>query len=251
MAALPRVSTRREPGLGTPALVVLALGAVAVASCQDSVSSRNADADRWRDAASADDASADAPLGLDAPDAPLASPDAFVTSDLCAAPSGSLIDGTFEGGLDGMVPRGGWQVRDPGYAAGCGGDHLSMVAAPPGCPGQALLLDARGSWDCYAIQAFADYGTIEGGRTYRISAVVRSEAQDNPAAWFVVGLQWLDGSDRVFGDEKNPRPADVNYDWTRIEWDLVAPADARRAVIWLSAHYPGRVTYDQVSIRAL
>jgi hypothetical protein len=178
-------------------------------------------------------------------------PDAFATADLCTAPSGSLIDGSFEGGLDGMVPRGGWQLRDPGYAAGCPGGHLAMVPAPPGCSGQALLVDARGSWDCYAIQAFTDYGTIEGGRTYRVSAVVRSEAQDNPAAWFVLGVQWLDGADRVFGDEKNPRPADVNYDWSRLEWDLVAPADARRAVVWLSAHYPGRVTYDQVSIRAL
>ncbi len=205
-------------------------------------------------------ASSDAGASLDVgtvPDAPIAldalvpSLDAPVAADLCALPAGSLIDGTFEHGLDGLVPGGGWQVRDPGYAGSCPGGHLSLVAPPPGCGGQALLIDARGSWDCYAIQAFTDYGTIEGGRTYRVSAVVRSEGQDNPAAWFVVGVQWLDGSDRVFGDEKNPRPADPNYDWTAMSWDLVAPADARRAVVWLSAHYPGRVTYDQVSIRPL
>jgi hypothetical protein len=240
------------PGLAALGLAALGLvaGAGATLGCQPEVSPRTGDG--GGDAARAEDVglALDAPSPLDAPveDAPVAL-DAVAPVDLCTAPSGSLIDGTFEGGLDGMVPRGGWQLRDPGFAAGCGGDHLSMVAAPPGCPGQALLVDARGSWDCYAIQAFTDYNTIEGGRTYRISAVVRSEAQDNPAAWFVVGLQWLDGSDRVFGDEKNPRPADVNYEWTRLEWDLVAPADARRAVIWLSAHFPGRVTYDQVSIR--
>lgn len=171
--------------------------------------------------------------------------DAGVTT--CGPLAGSLIDGTFEAGLTGTAPP-GWQVRDPGVASSCPADTLSIVPGDPACGTSALLVDARGRWDCYAIQTFTDYGTIEPGRTYRVHARVRSEAQDNPAAWFVVGLQWLDGSDAVFGDEKNPRPSDVNYDWTVIEWDLVAPAGARRAVIWLSAHYPGRVTYDDVSI---
>lgn len=171
-------------------------------------------------------------------------------SSTCGLLAGSLIDGTFEEGLSGPAPA-GWQVRDPGFAAGCPTDTLSVVAGDPACGTSALRIDARGRWDCYAIQTFTDYGAIEPGRTYRIRARVRSEAQDNPAAWFVVGLQWLDGSDAVFGDEKNPRLADVSYDWTVIEWDLVAPAGARRALIWLSAHYPGRVTYDDVSIAPL
>jgi hypothetical protein len=166
---------------------------------------------------------------------------------VCGPLAGSLIDGTFEAGLSGMAPP-GWQVRDPALASGCPEGTLSIVVGDPACGTSALLIDARGRWDCYAIQTFTDYATIEPGRTYRIHARVRSEAQDNPAAWFVVGLQWLDGSDAVFGDEKNPRLSDVNYDWTVIEWDLVAPAGARRAVIWLSGHYPGRVTYDDVSI---
>ena len=82
-------------------------------------------------------------------------------------------------------------------------------------------------------------------------AVVHSgdfDLQDNPAAWFVIGLQWLDASDGMFGDEKNPEGPNVNYDWMRMEFDLVAPLNARRAVVWLTGHYPGRVTFDKVSI---
>jgi len=234
-------------------LVVSALSLSSLASCGGEVAPRG---DASVDARASSDAGSPRDVGADldalvALDSAAPSLDAPASADLCASPPGSLIDGTFEHGLMGMAPGGGWQVRDPGFAGGCPGGHLSLVAPPPGCAGEALLIDARGSWDCYAIQAFTDYNTIEGGRTYRVSAVVRSEAQDNPAAWFVVGVQWLDGSDRVFGDEKNPRPADPNYDWTVMSWDLVAPADARRAVVWLSAHYPGRVTYDQVSIRPL
>jgi hypothetical protein len=103
-------------------------------------------------------------------------------------------------------------------------------------------------WDCYAVQYFTDYNTILGGHTYTLSAAVKSESQDNPAAWFVLGLQWLDGADQVFGDEMNPQPPDVNYDWTRLSFSLVAPANAHRAVVWLTGHYPGRVTFDKISL---
>lgn len=168
------------------------------------------------------------------------------TPPLCAWPAGSLLDGQFEEGLVDGVPA-GWQVRDPATRAACGDGHLSLTTGPEGC-GTSLVIDALGSWDCWAIQRFTDHGSILGGHRYRVSAAVRSEGQDNPAAWFVVGLQWLDASDAVFGDEKNPPLADVNYDYTVVSWELVAPPEARRAVVWLSAHYPGRVTYDEVAL---
>ncbi len=192
---------------------------------------------------------------LDAAGAGDAGDDAGASADLCTPVAGSLVDGTFESGMDGLAPA-GWQVRDPGAPDRCTGsgapsEHVYLTDAPPGCGGHALAIDARGEWDCYAVQFFTDYSTIEPGRTYRVSAVVRSERQDNPAAWFTVGVQWLNGSDGVFGDEKNPMTAELDYDWKLLAFDLVAPADARRAVVWLTAHYPGLVAYDNVSIAPL
>ena len=169
--------------------------------------------------------------------------------DLCSMEPGNLIPGGFEEGMVGLAPR-GWQVRDPGAPGRCGSpeQHVYLTSPPPGCAGQALAIDARGQWDCYAVQTFTDYDTIIGGQTYRVTATVRSEGQNNPASWFIIGVQWLDGSDRVFGDEKNPRPSEVNFDWTSSSWELVAPQEARRAVVWLTAHYPGLVVYDNVSL---
>lgn len=169
--------------------------------------------------------------------------------DPCTPPAFSLIEGTFETGFDGLAPR-GWQVRDPAAPGRCGdaASHVFLTAPPPGCAGNALAVDARGTWDCYAIQVYTDYDTIRGGRTYRVSAMARSVGRDNPGGWFFLGLSWLDGADRVFGDERNPRIEPLDFDWRRVEFDVVAPSEARRAVVWLTAHYEGRMDFDQVSI---
>lgn len=179
--------------------------------------------------------------------------DAGTDVDLCSRAEGSLVDGRFDDALAGLAPP-GWQVRDPDAPARCGGDpasHVYLTDPPPGCSGRALAIDARGQWDCYAIQAFTDYSTIFGGRTYRVRAAVRSAGQDNPGAWFFLGVQWLDANDQVFGNEQNPRMEPLNFEWRAFEWDLVAPADARRAVVWLTAHYPGRVDFDSLSMTEL
>ncbi len=167
---------------------------------------------------------------------------------LCDAAPGSLIPGDLDT-LDGLAPP-GWQVRDPGAPDRCGNasEHVYLTDGP--C-GTALAIDARGEWDCYAVQAFTDYATIEPGATYRLSFAARSEGQDNPAGWFMIGVQWLDGSDGVFGNEQNPQQMPLDFDWKRIDWDLVAPAEARRAVVWLTAHYPGRVDFDALSFTRL
>lgn len=177
--------------------------------------------------------------------------------NLCSAAPGDLLaHGTFEEGMSGLAPT-GWEVRAPGQPDKCKGsgqpnEHVFLTAGPTGCGGSALAIDARGEWDCYAVQRVSDYNTIQGGATYRISASVRSTGNSvNPAAWFIIGAQWLDGSDVFFGDEKNPKPAssaENDFDWKVVKWDLVAPANAKRILIWLSAHYPGRADIDNVSV---
>jgi hypothetical protein len=182
---------------------------------------------------------------------------------LCDPVVGDLLgSGDFEAGMDGLAPS-QWQVRNPVLpegdclTSGTPAEHVFLSSSP--CGGNAVAIDARGQWDCYAIQRFSEYNTIEGGATYRIGVVARSQlnAPDGSycpecgAAWFHVGAQWLDGNDAVFADEKNPHPATAaenNYDWKILAWDLVAPAEARRIVVWLTAHYPGRVDYDRVTV---
>lgn len=179
-------------------------------------------------------------------------------TDMCNPQPGNLLSHvTFEDGMDGLAPA-FWQVRSPDLPNGaCLGSgtpeqHVFLSEAAPGCGGHAVTLDARGQWDCYAIQLFSDYNTITGGATYRISVAARSQGNAvNPAAWFHIGAQWLDANDGVFGDVKNPKPAsgDLNdYDWKVLFWDVVAPPEAHRIVVWLSAHYPGRVDFDNVSV---
>jgi hypothetical protein len=59
------------------------------------------------------------------------------------------------------------------------------------------------------------------------------------------------GQDAFFGDEKNPKTASAaenDHDWKILEWELTAPPQARRILVWLSAHYPGKVTFDHVAV---
>jgi len=205
------------------------------------------------------DSSFDSPtdtIAVDAIDAIDTSPsDAPVgpTPTLCAAPPKNLIaHGTFEEGMAGLAPK-GWEVRNPARPGECSGapsDHVFLTDAPTSCGGKALAIDSSGgAWDCYAVQIVSDYKTIVAGRTYRISATVRSKGNAvNPAAWFTIGAQWVDKGDAFFGDVKNPKTTEIDYDWKVLSFDVVAPAGAERILIWLSGHYPARVDYDNVSV---
>ena len=172
---------------------------------------------------------------------------------LCA-PAGNIIEpGALDGGMSGAAPV-GWEVRSPGKDQECAGSgpHVFASGPAPGCEGGGITIDARGGWDCYAVQTVSGYNTIEGGATYVIRAAARSEGNAiNPAAWFILGVQWLDGNDAFFGDEKNPKPvdsADIDFEWKVIEWEVQAPANARRILVWMTAHHPGKVEYDHVAV---
>lgn len=226
--------------------------------------------DASHDAAAVDASSTDAPL----PDASLAdaarpdtsSPDTSTAADagapdaaaasLCVPGSNLIPAGALDDGMVGEAPA-GWEVRAPGQPAACAGSapasgHVYASSPAPGCSGGAITIDANGAWDCYAVQKVSDYNSIEGGARYRIRTVARASGNlDWDTAYFVLGVQWLDASDAFFGDEKNPRPVPAtatNFDWKVIEWELVAPADARRILVWMTGHYPGKVEYDHVAV---
>ncbi|MCA9636173.1 MAG: hypothetical protein KC420_09125 [Myxococcales bacterium] len=169
-------------------------------------------------------------------------------------PAGNIIEnGSLDGGMAGDAPA-GWEVRTPGQVGACegSGPHMWASDPAPGCGGGAITIDANDIWDCYAVQTVSPYNSIEGGATYIIRATVRAQGNAvNPAAWFVVGAQWLDQNDAFFGDEKNPKTNDASendFDWKVLEWELVAPDNARRILVWMTAHYPGQVEYDHVAV---
>jgi hypothetical protein len=189
----------------------------------------------------------------DAADGDCDEPDATV--DLCSPPTGNIFEhGEFEEGMSVNAPT-GWEARNPSAPGSCPGSpesHVFLGSPPPGCGGHSLVIDAGGTWDCYAVQRVSDYFTIEEGRRYRISAAVRSTGNAvNPAAWFIIGVQWVDATDSFFGDDKNPQTSsaeDNDFDWKVLTFDLVAPAGATRILVWLTAHYPGRVEYDNIAV---
>ncbi len=172
--------------------------------------------------------------------------------DLCQPVGDLLVDGSLDL-IEGDAPK-AWEVRTPGQVDACAGSgpHLFAADPAPGCGGAALTIDANDAWDCYAVQTVSPYNSIEGGQTYVIRATLRSQGNAvNPAAWFVLGVQWLDENDTFFGDEKNPMPgdpADNDYNWRVLEWEVTAPANARRILVWMTAHYPGEVTYDHIAV---
>lgn len=226
------------------------------------------------------DAGHDTAAGADAPsldvtpdpgapaDAPLVDSHDAQPPLSCDPPPGGIFDhGAFEEGMDGLAPV-GWEVRNPQSpagacaASGAPAQHVFLSDPPAGCSGHALTIDALGTWDCYAIQRVSPYHSIQGGAFYRIQAAVRSadNAPDGStcpecaAAWFVLGVQWLDANDAFFGDVKNTKPADPalhDHDWQLVSFDVQAPPNAARILVWLTAHYPGRVDYDNVAVLPL
>jgi len=82
---------------------------------------------------------------------------------------------------------------------------------------------------------------------------VRSEGNDNPASWYVIGIWWMHDDVRVSGESevKNPEQETTIYDWRLIEFEAVAPVDANRAAVFLTAHYHGIVWYDDIVLCAL
>ena len=51
-------------------------------------------------------------------------------------------------------------------------------------------------------------------------------------------------------DEKDPNPrcSIETIKTGGLSWDVVAPAPAKRIVVWLRVHYPERVDFDNVSV---
>ena len=98
------------------------------------------------------------------------------------------------------------------------------------------------------VRQVSAYNSITPGKTYRVSAWVRTQNVGNPAGWYVFGIWWFNGADAYLSDVKMPQQETLNYDWREISYTVVAPAGAARVVAVLTRHTDGDAWYDDVSI---
>ena len=153
-----------------------------------------------------------------------------------------LLNPGFEEG-EGAYPGVGlhWETNDA--QAHPDNDVLDSVVAYEGTTSQRI--ETHGEWDTGMVRQVSGYGTVVEGYTYRLRAAVRTLGMANPAAWYVLGLWWF-SNDTWLGETKNEEPADINYDWTVLVIEEVAPPGTNRAAAILSAHYDGTAWYDEV-----
>ena len=153
-----------------------------------------------------------------------------------------LLNPGFEEG-EGTYPGVGlhWETNDA--QAHPDNDYLDAAIAYAGSTSQRI--ETHGQWDAGMIRQVSGYGTVVEGHTYRLRAAVRTDGMANPAAWYVLGVWWF-SNETWLGEAKNEQPTDINYDWTVLVIEAVAPAGANRAAAILSAHYDGTAWYDDV-----
>ncbi len=108
-------------------------------------------------------------------------------------------------------------------------------------------LAAHPEWDRGAVRQVTPYHSVIGGHRYRVTAWIRAEGVENPAGWYLLGLWWFRNDTRI-GEVKMPKQDELNFEWRRIVFEAVAPADANRAAILLTRHTDGTVWYDDIEL---
>jgi hypothetical protein len=108
-------------------------------------------------------------------------------------------------------------------------------------------LKANPAWDLGMVRQFTAYNSITPGKTYRISAWIKTANVRNPAGWYVFGA-WVFNNDTYLGDSKMPQQETLNYDWREISWTVVAPTGVNRMAVVLTRHTDGDAWYDDVSV---
>lgn len=159
-----------------------------------------------------------------------------------------IQNGDFERGASPVYPGVGlfWETNDAAPHPEV--DALTTDAYSGAC---AQRLKAHSTWDLGALRQVSAYGSVIPGRTYHAQAWIRTANVQNPAGWYVFGLWWFNGDQRVPGAEgesKMPRQETNNYGWRAISWQVVAPPGANRVAAFLSRHTDGDAWYDEVFI---
>ena len=156
-------------------------------------------------------------------------------------------------------------LQNPGFEegpSGCSTIGLHWDAPEDGCQPsvQALVTNEKhaGTWsqrlgpstdtDFGWIRQVTNYNTISAGKTYRISAWIKSTVTDG-WGWNVFRAEALNNDSTLFHINM-PQQATPDYDWREITWDYeVTDPSVNRLGAALTRHWQnGYAWYDDVSI---
>ncbi len=108
-------------------------------------------------------------------------------------------------------------------------------------------LKANSAWDLGMVRQVSPYNSITPGKTYRVSAWIKTANVYNPNGWYVFGIRWMD-DDAPGPVVMMPRQETLNYDWRQITWTVVAPVGVNRISVLLTRHTDGDAWYDDISV---
>jgi hypothetical protein len=124
-------------------------------------------------------------------------------------------------------------------------DVLTASTRHAGAHSQWLKADPV--WDLGMLRQLTAYNSITPGKTYRVSAWIKTANIQNPAGWYVFGV-WFFNNDTYLADSKMPKPEILNYDWREIAWNVVPPPPTNRIGVVLTRHTDGDAWYDDISL---
>jgi|GEM_PF-2265309 len=163
-----------------------------------------------------------------------------------------IRNGNFEEGYGAFpnVPK-YWEPEQPhkNYSSVL---SLDQVVVYEGRYSLRMTAPASGEWDVGPIFQTSGYNTVIPGKTYELTAWIKSEGKMWPNEWYVIGLLWLTNDGQPLGEATIPEEdrSPVNYDWKKFTIRAVAPAGADRLRVKLQQHFGhGTTWFDDIRVR--
>jgi hypothetical protein len=117
-----------------------------------------------------------------------------------------------------------------------------------------MVAPQNGEWDVGPIFQTSDYDTVTPGKTYELTAWIKSEGKEWQNEWYVITLQWMTNDGQPLGEVTIPDSdrTPVNYDWKKFTIRGVAPEGARRLRVKLLQHFGhGKTWFDDIKVKEI
>jgi hypothetical protein len=117
-----------------------------------------------------------------------------------------------------------------------------------------MVAPQNGEWDVGPIFQTSDYDTVTPGKTYELTAWIKSEGKEWQNEWCVITMQWMTNDGQPLGEVTIPESerAPANYDWKKFTIRGVAPEGARRLRVKLLQHFGhGKTWFDDIKVKEI